>query len=94
MSPKGSLIDDLETQSRRWSDRLNELQDDLEKRLSAASDDQIREKIEREFAEQVLALEDTIELGRRKLDELREAGENQLEELKKTIDDWLPSNTN
>ncbi|SDW37973.1 hypothetical protein [Marinobacter mobilis] len=94
MPLKRSMIDDLESQSRNWTKRLTELQEDLEKRLSEASDDQIREKIEREFAEQVLALEENIELGRKTLYEIQEAGGNQLEELRKTIEDWLPSNTN
>ena len=59
-----------------------------------AEDEKAKAEIQREFSEHMQSLEHRIDAARDKLGELKDASEDQLEQLRRRIDDWLPSNTN
>jgi signal transduction histidine kinase len=46
------------------------------------------------MSEKIESLENQIEEARQKLAEVKDSSEDKLSELKATINDWLPSNTN
>lgn len=94
MSLKDSLQKKLETQTEYWSKQLESLRAQADERIAKAKDEEAEAKIQKEFSERIQGMEDKIETARSKLGELKDAGENQLDDLKKRIDEWLPSNTN
>ena len=94
MSLKESLQKKLETQTEYWSKQIESLRAEANEKIAKAKDEEAEAKIQRDFSERIQAMEDQIETARTKLGELKESGENQLDELKKRIDEWLPSNTN
>lgn len=94
MSLKDSLLTKLETQTERWSKQIDSLRADAEHKMAKARDDQAEAEIQKEFSEKVQQLEDRIEDARKKLGEVRDSGEDRLQDLKDRIDEWLPSNTN
>jgi DNA-binding transcriptional regulator GbsR (MarR family) len=94
MSLKDSLQRKLETQAEYWSKQIDSLHADAEKRIAKARDDQAEAEIQKEFSERIQALEKQIETARTWLGEVRNSGEDYLENLKKRIDEWLPSNIN
>ncbi|MET4025854.1 TolA-binding protein [Marinobacter sp. MBR-99] len=94
MSLKDSLQRKLETQTEHWSKQIESLRAEANEKIAKAKDEEAEAQIQRDFSERIQAMEDQIEAARNKLGELKESGENQLDELKKRIDEWLPSNTN
>lgn len=94
MSLKESLQQKLETQTEHWSKRVQALQAEADEKMAKAKDDQAEAQIQKEMSEKIETLENQIEEARQKLSEIRDSGEDKLEQLKATIDDWLPSNTN
>jgi DNA-binding transcriptional regulator GbsR (MarR family) len=94
MSLKDSLQRKLETQTEHWSKQIDKLRSDAEEKAARAKDDQAEAEVQKEFSEKIQSLESQIETARARLGEIRESGEDQLENLKKRIDEWLPSNTN
>lgn len=94
MSLKESLQRKLETQTEEWSKRIESLRADAERRMAEAEDEKAEAQIQREFSERIQDLEDKIEAARNKLGEIKDSSEDQLENLKKHIEDWLPSNAN
>ncbi|MBY5937853.1 hypothetical protein [Marinobacter nauticus] len=94
MSLKESLQKKLETQTEYWSKQIDSLRAEADEKMAKAKDEQAEAEIQREFSERIQAVEDHIETARSKLGELKDSGEDQLEDLKKRIDEWLPSNTN
>jgi GTP1/Obg family GTP-binding protein len=83
-----------ETQTEHWSKQIESLRAEANEKIAKAKDEEAEAQIQRDFSERIQAMEDQIEAARNKLGELKESGENQLDELKKRIDEWLPSNTN
>ncbi len=94
MSLKDSLQRKLETQTEHWSKQIDKLRSDAEEKAARAKDDQAEAEVQKEFSEKIQSLESQIETARARLSEVRDSGEDQLENLKKRIDEWLPSNTN
>lgn len=94
MSLKDSLQRKLETQTEHWSKQIDSLRADAETKAAKAKDDQAEAEIQKEFSEKIQSLENQIETARTKFAEIRSSGEDRLEDLKKRIDEWLPSNTN
>lgn len=94
MSLKDSLQRKLETQTEHWSKQIDSLRAEAETKMAKAKDDQAEAEVQKEFSEKIQSLEDQIETARTRLSELRDSGEDQLANLKKRIEDWLPSNTN
>jgi seryl-tRNA synthetase len=94
MSLKESLQQKLETQTDYWSKQVQALQAEADEKMAKAKDDQAEAKIQKEMSEKIESLENQIEEARQKLSEVKDSGEDKLADLKATIDDWLPSNTN
>ncbi|KEF31481.1 Putative coiled coil protein [Marinobacter nitratireducens] len=94
MSLKDSLLNKLQTQTEHWSKQIEQLRAEADQKIAKAKDDQAEAEIEKEFSEKIQSLEDQVETARTKLGELRTSGEDQLDDLKKRIEEWLPSNTN
>lgn len=94
MSLKDSLQRKLETQTEHWSKQIDKLRSDAEEKAAQAKDDQAEAEVQKEFSEKIQSLESQIETARAKLSEVKGSGEDQLDNLKKRIDEWLPSNTN
>ena len=85
MSLKESLQKKLETQSEYWSKQIDSLRAEADEKMAKAKDDQAEAEIQREFSERIQAVEDHIETARSKLGELKDSGEDQLEDLKKQL---------
>ncbi|MBW7470636.1 hypothetical protein QQF73_05605 [Marinobacter sp. M216] len=94
MSVRESLLTKLQTQTERWSKQIDQVRAEAEAKMAKAEDDKAEAEIQREFSEKIQSLEDQIETARARLGELRDSGEDQLDNLKRRIDEWLPSNTN
>lgn len=94
MSLRDSLVTKLETQTQYWSKQIDSLRAQADEKMAKAKDDQAEAKIQADFARQIQELEDNVETARKKMGELREAGEGHLADLKKRVEEWLPSNTN
>ncbi|MBW0146989.1 hypothetical protein [Marinobacter arenosus] len=94
MSVRESLLTKLQTQTESWSKQIDQIRSEAEAKMAKAEDDKAEAEIQREFSEKIQSLEDHIETARAKLGELRDSGEDQLDDLKRRIDEWLPSNTN
>lgn len=94
MSLKDSLLQKLETQSEKWSKQIDNLRSEADARIAEAQDEAAEAEVEREFAEKIKDLEGRVETARQELSNLRDAGEDKLQDLKARIDDWLPSNAN
>lgn len=94
MSLRESLLNKLQTQTEHWSRQIDQLRAEADAKMAKAEDDKAEAEIQKEFSEKIQSLEDQIETARTKLGELKESGEDQLDNLKRRIDEWLPSNTN
>ncbi len=94
MSLKDSLVSKLETQTGHWSKQIDKLRADSEERIAKARDAQAEAEIQKEVSEKIQSLESRMDEARQKANELRDAGENRLDDLKKRIDEWLPGNAN
>ncbi|MDY6841134.1 MAG: hypothetical protein SV429_06445 [Pseudomonadota bacterium] len=94
MSLRESLLNKLQTQTEYWSRQIDHLRAEAETRIAKAEDDKAEAEIQKEFSEKIRSIEDQIETARARLGELKESGEDQLDNLKRRIDEWLPSNTN
>ncbi|MDY6797870.1 MAG: hypothetical protein SVX28_03835 [Pseudomonadota bacterium] len=94
MSLKESLQQKLETQTEYWSKKVQALQAEADEKMAKAKDDQAEARIQKEMSEKIESLENQIEEARQKLSQVKDSREDKLSELKATINDWLPSNTN
>lgn len=94
MSLKDSLLSKLETQTDYWSKQIDKLRADSEERIAKAKDEQAEAEIQKEVSEKIQSLETQMDEARQKADEIREAGESRLDDLKKRVDEWLPGNAN
>ncbi|ROU02115.1 hypothetical protein EB809_01015 [Marinobacter sp. R17] len=94
MSLKDTLMTKLETQTEYWSKQIDSLRAQSEEKMAKAKDEQAEAEIQEDFAKRIQELEDNVESARQKMGELREAGEDRLSDLKKRVEEWLPSNTN
>lgn len=89
MSMKESLLNKLETQRDTWSKQIQRLQADAEERKAKAKDEQAEAEIQKEFSEKIQDLESRLEESRKKLDEVKEASEDRIGELKSSVDNWI-----
>jgi predicted nuclease with TOPRIM domain len=90
MSLKDSLQQKLETQADLWRKQVESLRAQAEEKMARAKDEQSEAEVQREFSEKIQDLEAHIDSAKSKLGELRDSSTDQLESLKKHIDDWLP----
>ncbi len=90
MSLKDSLQQKLETQTDLWSKQVESLRAQAEEKMAKAKDEQSEAEVQREFSEKIQAVEAQIDSAKEKLGELKSSSEDQLQDLKKRIDDWLP----
>lgn len=94
MSLKDSLVSKLETQTEYWNKQIDKLRADSEERIAKAKDEQAEAEIQKEVSEKIQSLESQMDEARQKANEIRDAGESRLDDLKKRIDEWLPGNGN
>ncbi|WP_165855564.1 hypothetical protein [Marinobacter sp. JSM 1782161] len=94
MSLKDSLLNKLETQTEYWSKQIDSLRAQADEKMAKAKDEQAEAQIQEDFAKRIQELEESVESARQKMGELRDSGEDRLNDLKKRIEEWLPSNTN
>lgn len=94
MSLKESLQQKLETQTEYWSKQIKKLQADAEEKMAKAEDEQAEAKIQKEFSERIQDLQKQVDEARSKISELRDSGEDQLNDLKNKIESWLPGRKN
>lgn len=94
MSLKDTLVSKLETQTEYWNKQIDKLRADSEERIAKAKDEQAEAEIQKEVSEKIQSLESKMDEARQKANEVREAGESHLDDLKKRVDEWLPSNAN
>ncbi|PAV25916.1 hypothetical protein C8D92_1081 [Tamilnaduibacter salinus] len=94
MSLKDSIVKKLETQSNAWTKKIDSLRAQAEEKMAKAEDEQAEARIQQEFTEQIQKLEENVEKARTRMNEAKDAGEDKIADLKKRVDEWLPSNTN
>lgn len=89
MSLKDSLINKLERQMEAWEKQVDSMRAKANERMANAENEKASAQIQADFAESIERLEGHIGDARRRMEELREAGESRLSELRKQIDGWL-----
>lgn len=89
MSLKDSLMNKLERQMDAWEKQVDAMRAKAQERMANAENEKASAQIESDFAESIERLEGHISDARKRLNELREAGEHRLDDLRKQIDGWL-----
>lgn len=91
MSLKDSLVNKLEQQMDAWEKQVDAMRAKADERVADAENEKASAQIQADFAQGIDRLEGYIGDARKRLDELREAGESHLDDLRKQIDGWLDS---
>lgn len=89
MSLKDSLINKLERQIDAWEKQVDAMRARAQERMANAENEKASAQIQQDFAEQIQRVENYMRDARKRLDEIREAGEQRLNLLRRQVDDWL-----
>ena len=89
MSLKDTLQKKLETQTDHWSRRVDSLKADAREKIAKAKDEHAEKQIRMDFDKEIEKLEGRMDEAKKKIAEIRDAGEGHLDKLKGRIDDWL-----
>ncbi|MGM0451994.1 MAG: hypothetical protein ACQERN_02360 [Thermodesulfobacteriota bacterium] len=89
MSVKDSLIEKLQSRINAWQKEVEEKKAEASREEAEAENQKAEAKLKRKTLDRVHALENNISEARQKIDQLRQAGESQIEDLKRRVDSWL-----
>lgn len=89
MSLKDTLQKKLETQTDHWSRRVDSLRADAREKIAKAKDEYAERQVRKDFDKEIEKLESRMDEAKKKIAEIRDAGEGHLDELKGRIDSWL-----
>lgn len=89
MSVKDSLIEKLQSRIGTWQKQVEEKKAEASRQEAEAENQKAEAKLKQETIDQIHALENNISEATQKIDQLRRAGESQIEDLKKQVNSWL-----
>lgn len=89
MSLKDNLIEKLETQIDAWDKELDAAKAKAEKKEAQAEAEKSDARLKEEMMDNVRSLQANINEAKKKIQEIREAGEDRVDDFKAQIRDWL-----
>lgn len=89
MSLKDNLINKLETQIDAWDKELDAEKAKAEKKEAQAEAEKSDTRLKEEMMDNVRSLQANINEAKKKIQEIREAGEDRVDDFKAQIRDWL-----
>jgi hypothetical protein len=89
MSLKKLLIDRLESQIEVWDKTLEAVKANAERKKAQAKTKKADARIKEEVLNTIFELQENIESAKKRIKEIRAAGEIRLNELKDQINSWL-----
>ncbi|GAB6145489.1 hypothetical protein [Desulfocicer niacini] len=89
MSIKDNLISKLESQIDAWDKEIEAANAEAKKKEAQAETEKAGALLKQGIMDNVHSLQDKIDYANRKINEIRNAGEDRLDEFKSQINDWL-----
>lgn len=89
MSIKDNLIEKLESQIDAWDKEVEALKAEAEKKEAEAETEKAGAALKEGVMDNVRALQANINSAKKKIGEIREAGEDRIDEFKSQVNEWL-----
>ena len=89
MSLKDDLVKKLESQIDAWDKEVAAKKAEAEKKQAAAETEKAAAELKDGMMDNVRSLQANIDAAKKKITEIREAGEDSIDGFKKQISDWL-----
>ena len=89
MSMKDNLIKKLETQIDAWDKEIDAAKAKAEKKEAQAEAEKSDTRLKEEMMDNVRSLQSNIDTAKKKIQEIRNAGEDRVDDFKAQLRDWL-----